>query len=191
MPDADRFRIVYAASTREAAIGESIARFRLSLAPTLELRSMDAATVPKVATGTVSTSWRSSRQMGEASIDGVLRFVDISAHRTLTYLRSALADVAFDLGIVDVDLSAVTGPQRQFTRACALHLYDLRSDVGEPRFAGIRYPSRLSASWECWAIYADRLRSVETLPRPISADDPDLRAAAAHLGLSVEGASTA
>jgi len=156
------------------------------LAPISELRSIDPAALPAFATGTISATWLSGRQTGEAELDGSLRFVDISAHRTLTYLRAALAPLARELEIEDIDLSAVTGPQRRFTRACALHLHDLRSADGEPLYAGIRYPSRLAASWECWAIYAERLRGVQTLPRPIPPDDPDLLAAATHLGLTVE-----
>lgn len=187
-PEAERFRIVYVASSRETALDESIAQFRPSLRTFAELGPIDPTVMPRLAVGIVSSDWRSTRQMGEAELDGTLRFVDIAAHRTLTYLRAALASVASALGIDDIDLSAVTGPQRRFTQACALHLYALRASDGEPLYAGIRYPSRLAASWECWAIYADRLRGVQTLPRPILSDDLDLIAAAAHLGLTVEDA---
>jgi len=120
--------------------------------------------------------------------DGTLggRFADIAQHRTLTFLRSDLAPLARELEIEDIDLSTVAGPRRRFTQTCALLLYEMRTAEGTPRFAGIRYTSRLSASWECWAIFADRLEGVESLPRPILAVDPDLRAAARHLGLAVE-----
>lgn len=182
--DDGRFRIVYVASTREAAFGELLAPLRPALT------SIDPPGPSTLEFGTVSREWRESRQIGQAHLDPGLSFVDIAEHRTLTYLRSALAPVARELGIEDFDLSAVTGPQRGFTRACARHLYAMRSADGNRRFAGIRYPSRLAASWECWAIFADRLRGVQTLPRLILGDDPDLLTAAAHLGLVVEASAS-
>lgn len=188
-PGTDHFRTVYAASTREAARGESIAQFRPSLAPVAAVRVIDLGVPPELATGIVTTEWRRTRRMGQTEIDGAPRFVDISADRTLTHLRSALASVASALGLVDIDLSAVAGSQRSFTQACARYVYEAGPGDGSPGFAGIRYPSRLHAAWECRAIFSDRLRHVPALPHAIAADDDDLRTAASHLGLSVEGAN--
>ena len=84
--------------------------------------------------------------MGKSELDPSLRYVDISAHRTMTYPRSELASTAHALGIDDIDLSSVTGPQRRFTRVYAHRLYELQSGGGEPRLADIHYPSRLNVS---------------------------------------------
>ena len=122
--------------------------------------------------------------MGHAVLDPNLVFADLGAASTLAHLRSVpgLARLA------DIDLSAVTGPQRAFTQACARHLHEFDDDTGM-RFAGIRYRSRLGDGPDrvCWAVFDDRLRFADPSDaEDIAADDPDLLAVARLYHLVVE-----
>jgi hypothetical protein len=116
-----------------------------------------------------------------------LPFVDIAAAATLAVLRPALAAVALEVGLPDVDLSAVTGPARLVTQEAARYIYEQHDTAGAPRYAGVRYLSRLNLEWECWAVFVDRLRHrVVRSGEVIRADDPGLYEAAALLGLGIE-----
>jgi len=173
-PD-ERFRMLYFATTSAGAFGETIARRR----PNLE--SLTRAGVTAVPRPVVSASWRQVRRLGVTVLMTPLPFVDIAAAATLTALRPALAPVALvalELGLSDVDLSAVTGPGRLLTQEAARYIYEQRDIAGAPRYAGVRYLSRLNPDWDCWAV----LRS----GTEIRADDPGLYEASALLALGVE-----
>jgi hypothetical protein len=111
--------------------------------------------------------------------------VDIGNAQTLQVLRPLLAPIAAAIGLPDMDLSAVTDPARILTQEAARYVYEQHDRAGQPRFAGIRYTSRLDRAWECWAVFGDRLhhrvRRVDAIP----ATDAALRAAAKVLGLKV------
>lgn len=197
-PLEERFRTISCATQRAAAFGETIARFRPSLALLAQLAELEggpgsfdptALGITAVAgqtAGTVPAEWWARRQVAATRLAPDLRFVDIAAAEALTHLRRALAPIADRLGIADIDLAAVTGPQRAFTQACARYLHEQRDELGAPRFAGIRYGSRLHRGWECWAVFADRLRHQPEPPTRVEPGDPDLREAARVLGLVVE-----
>ena len=51
-----------------------------------------------------------------------------------------------DLGLTDLDLSGVLGPQRRLTQALARWAY-------EHGYAGIAYPSRFDDALSLWAIF--------------------------------------
>lgn len=57
---------------------------------------------------------------------------------------------------------------------------------GRPLYAGLRYVSRLKREWECWAIFADRVRCRPLRVDPIAADDLHLHEAARILNLAIE-----
>jgi hypothetical protein len=68
----------------------------------------------------------------------------------------------------DLDVAAVRGPDRRVTRLISDWTY-LARDGGKPRYAGIRYESRLRSGWECWAVFDDedlQLEVLEVLPIP-------------------------
>lgn len=69
---------------------------------------------------------------------------------------------------------------RAITSAASRALYEVA-----PGATGWRYPSRLDASEECWALYADRVRVSYDPPQPLNRADPlhraAVRAAAAYL----------
>lgn len=197
-PEQD-FRIVYCASKRAGAFGESLARYRHSLTLLARLQtvadseeSFDDATAELVAAsdeqrGVVPFDWRFTRQLGSTLLDPALIFADITEAETLSYLRAAIAPIAVRLHLSDFDLSTVLGPKRGITQACARHIRDLRDAAGGSRFAGIRYPSRLNQDWICWAVFEDRLKhTLQNIETPISIDDAGFREAARVLDLSVE-----
>jgi hypothetical protein len=179
VPPSRRFQTLYLAGSPAGAFAEVISRFR----PDLQVRS--AVRDTRAAAGTVPAEWRAVRRLGMTYIDASAVFVDIGDARTLAVLRRVLAPTALRLAIPDIDLSAVTGPARQLTQEAARYLYEQRTSAGRPRFAGIRYTSRLDRSWECWAIFADRMSHRVARVDPIEANDPGLLEAARILGLRV------
>ncbi len=180
VPPDGRFRMLYVDTTSAGAFGETIARRR----PNLE--SLARAGVTAVPRPVVSASWRQMRRLGVTVLTMSLPFVDITAAATLTALRPALAAVALEAGLSDVDLSAETRPGRLLTEA-ARYIYEQRDIAGAPRYAGVRYLSRLNPDWECWAVFVDRLRHrVVRSGAEIRADDPGLYEASALLALGVE-----
>lgn len=163
-----RFQVIYCASERIGAFGECLARFRRSVS-TLALMAeidddeesledaLDGLIDPSDrARGVVPLDWRLVRQVGVTQIHPSLQFADIMHPGSLSHVRVALAPVAAQLGLPDVDLSVVLGPNRTMTQHCARYVYQQSDDHGLPRFSGIRYVSRHNTEWECWAIFADR-----------------------------------
>ena len=107
----------------------------------------------------------------------------------MQHLRTALAPLVKRLGVADIDLSSVTGPQRRLTQEIARHIHDQRDRNGRARYAGIRYLSRLDAKWECWAVFDDCIRHVDgcpNFPTSVPADDADLIQVARQFNLTVE-----
>ena len=147
---------------------------------------------------TVSRAWRRRRQITQALLGERSTFINVSHPATLTFLRvhflaSLDAQTRQLLKLDDFDLSDVMSRNRTLTQHLARYLHELPresfSELGPgEEIAGIRYLSRHSPEWECWALFADRIEGKLEIgeSRPISADDPDLLAVARHFGLSVE-----
>lgn len=199
LPD-QRFRAIYCATQRAATFGETVARFRVSLPLLSALQEIDdhepigeslrgAVDPDEPGHGLLPADWRMRRRIGHTVLDPSLRFVDLSDVGTMQHLRTGLAPLADRLGIIDVDLSSVTSQQRRFTQGIARYIYDQVDEIGHPRFAGIRYPSRLNPEWECWAIFDDRIRHLPgwpNIPSSFFPDDPDLQEVARLFGLTIE-----
>ena len=197
--EAECFRVIYCATTPIACFGELLAAFRPSLSLFANLRTdvNDEETVEESlgelirsgdpGWGVFPVGWAESRRLDRTSLLPELVFVDIASTETQTYLRPYMARLCLELGLDDLDLSTVSGPQRRLTQACARHFHGQLDELGVPRFAGIRYLSRHSADWECWAIFSDRLRHLaggQYSTQRIDRDDSDLSQAAA-LGLAL------
>lgn len=187
-PPEERFRVIYCATQRAGAFGETIARFRPSLSLLADLARIedDQPLDPQLQRGAVPRDWRERRRLGKTVLSPELNFVDSEAAETLQHLRLALASTARSLGLADFDISAVTGPHRALTQQMAAYLYERADDLARPLFAGIRYVSRLNPRWECWAIFADRLRHTAEIPEQIQPDDAGLVEAARLFGLDIE-----
>lgn len=194
-----RFSVVYCASERAGAFGETIADFRRSIALLEMLAAVEddepvdealfGLLVPgHPERGVVPADWRFKRQIGCTVLSPHLRFVDILAPESMTHLRLHLGSLARRSGFGDVDSSTIlSATPRSWTQAAARYVYEVQDDVGEPAFAGIRYRSRLNLSWTCWAIFRDRMIDEPGTPQTsIDPKDPDLLEAARSLGLCIE-----
>lgn len=198
--DDERFRVVYAATTAMGAFGETIAHMRGIPGAQRRLNAIVDDFAPDSiggvstfkAASVVSRDWRADRQIRTTVLARHLRFADLWDAASLNYLREAMAPLLLALGLSDLDLGAMSGAtpeSRQFTRACARHVYDLTDQQGRPAFAGIRYRSRGGDQWECWAVYSDRLvHALGSSPSScgISESEPGLMAAAQVFGLRIE-----
>ncbi len=184
LPEAQRFRVLYVATESAAAFGETLAPLR----PDLTLLSNAGAMPAGSRTGrpVIPASWRLGRRLGATTFGSSLPFVDLAAAETTQRIRADLAAIALGLGLNDVDLSTVTGPQRIFTQEIARYVYDQGQTTGAPRYAGLRYLSRLNPSWECWAIFSDRLSHNVVQVTTIPANHPGLYEAARILELAIE-----
>lgn len=198
------FRCIYCGSSAEAAFGETMARFRVS---TSHLAKIKAAVVdaedledifgteidfaePSVPRGIITAEWRSRRKLARTTLDPSLRFANVADQESLEYFRYVLPDKAAECGVDDIDFSTILNKEhRQFTQACARHIYDLRDALERPRFAGVRYMSRQNAlEWECWALFDDRIDGKHTpaLPESIMPDHPALQRIAQVFTISIE-----
>jgi hypothetical protein len=190
IPREHRFRVVYCSTSAEGAFGETIARFRPApaLIAGLEEIEDDEPVDPALFGGIVPADWRMTRRLGMTRLDRSMRFLDLVAPDTVHALRRTpqIAQLAANLGLPDIDYSAVNGPNRTFTQALSRFVYESSDAQGNPLFGGIRYTSRLNPQWECWAIYLDRMVHTPDLPTAIHADNRALLKAAALLGLTVE-----
>jgi hypothetical protein len=184
----DRFRAIYCATQRAAAFGETTARFRKDPALLEGLRGVENALPDNLEAeaGVITADWRSKRSVGVATLDTGLQCVDFVAIETMQHLRPKLLRLARQLGFDDVDLSSFTGAKRPLTQAAAALIFEETDDWGNPRFAGIRYISRLNPNWECWAFFDARIR-IETIEvQDILAHDTDLQAVASLFGLTIQ-----
>lgn len=69
----------------------------------------------------------------------------------------------------------------------ARYVYEQMDRDGRPRFAGIRYLSRLGSNQECGEIFDTRLTTRgRVMELDILPDDPDLMAVARTFGLTIE-----
>ncbi len=182
LPPYERYRILYLASQPEGAFGETVAQFR----PSVKTLGQYGGRLPFGVRPAIPRDWRVTRRLGSAVLFMTLTVVDLDAAETVQALRPLLAPVADRLHLPDIDLSAITGPARTLTQAAALHLYQQRDAEGRPLYAGLRYVSRLKWEWECWALFADRVRYRPLRVDSIAADDPHLYEAARLLNLAIE-----
>ncbi len=183
------FRVVYCASSRVGAFGETIARFRKSLRLLSNLREIEDEEPfdLELEGGLLPEEWRLNRRIGASRLGGSLRFADIEDPRAATLLRRDMAPLLTELGLNDLDFSDLMGRDRRVTQNAARCVYEAMDEVNAPVFDGIRYVSRLNRGWELWAVFADRMvHEPEDLYQTISREDPDLRNAAEVLGIEVE-----
>lgn len=188
-PEPDLFRVIYCASSRAGAFGETIARFRKSLRLLSQLADIedDEPFDPELEGGSLPEEWRLNRRIGATSLNGSLRFADLEDPRAATLLRREMAPLLAQLGLDDLDFSDLIGRERRVTQNAARCIYEAADETGAPVFDGIRYVSRLNPGWELWAVFADRMNhEPEELYQTIRRDDPDLRNAADTLDIEVE-----
>lgn len=188
-PEPGLFRVIYCASSRTGAFGETIARFRKSLSLLSRLREIedDEPLDPELEGGWLPEEWRLNRRIGATRLDESLRFADLESPRAATLLRGEMAPLLTELGLDDLDFSDLIGRERRVTQNAARRIYKATDETGVPDFAGIRYASRLNPGWELWAIFTDRMvHEPAALYQRISREDPDLLKAAEILDIEIE-----
>jgi hypothetical protein len=177
--------VLYCASTLEGCFAETLARFR----PKLELAALVAdewTAAGHLRPGSVPAGWRHRRTAVEVALDPGYRFLDVDDLDTHQFLRGELALGLAALGYDDLDLGLIRGPDRRVTRLVADWAYQQMADGADDlyRFAGVRYVSRLSNDWVCWALFPGvELEQRQALP--VEREMPPLVAVAERFGLRV------
>ena len=169
------YRVLYFASTLDGCYGETLARFRPD-PQMLALVEEEWADLGFMRVGDVPADWRQRRIAVHVTFpaedrfaDGV-QFLDVESLETRETLREELAPFLAFYGYKDLDVPTVRGADRRITRWIGQWAYDQTTDDGMPRFAGVRYLSRLSSDWECWAVFDD-VPIAEMNRRPILPSD--------------------
>lgn len=99
-------------------------------------------------------------------------------------LSVELADELARLGFKELDRGLMMGPDRRITRNAAQACRMVAA--GSSSVGGIRYESRLSDEWECWAVWQPfALDEGAQRVQPVDPGDPALRAAAGKLRMSI------
>lgn len=183
----ERFRVIYCASRKAGAFGETLSRFRKSpslIAALREIEDDEAEDLEEdLQGGFVPTDWRLERSIGSAALSEQ-SFADVFHPESLDTLRSALAPLLEDFGLEELDLSTITSSHRRITQEASRYIHDLGGP--ESSFAGIRYVSRLNPEWELWALFDDRADLEEIEPyEPIKDDDPSLQEVATMFKLNI------
>ena len=96
VPEGERYRVVYCATERAGAFGETIARFRPSVGLLAGLAQVEDEEPfdPELEGGVVPEEWRLSRRVGSTRLASEQPFVDLAAPETMRVLRKELAAVA-------------------------------------------------------------------------------------------------
>lgn len=177
------YSVLYFATKQEGCFGETLVRMRPNPALVELVRRdwdeqgfMDPAAVP--------ADWRTRRLAVRVSPQKSARFLDVEHPATHRFLERELAPLLALWDISELDVSVIRGADRRITRWISFWAWQAMTPTGRPRFAGIRYVSRLNSDWECWALF-DRARLEELEREPIHKSNSALRAVAKHFDLTV------
>ncbi|QYG95846.1 RES domain-containing protein (plasmid) [Iamia sp. SCSIO 61187] len=168
--------VVYAATTRETAMLESTAHFRLDslLAPYvdswIELGHMPPEAVP--------AGWRHKRTWARWDPPPGLQFLDIANSQTVAWLNEHARAVLATRNIGTLTVAHVTGEDRVLTRLLSAWFHNTSAG----RLAGICFPSKHGTNLQCWAIY-DHAAPDFIAAHPILKSDPEISTAEALFGL--------
>ena len=176
--------VLYFGTDLETCFGETLARFRPSLR-VLSVIASEWRELGFMSPGTVAADWRQRRSGVHVRLPATAGFLDVESPVTHQFLRNQLALGLSALGLDDLDVAAVRGPDRRVTRLIADWTY-MAENQGQPRYAGIRYESRLRTGWECWALFDDEDLELEVLQTlPLTVDMPALQEVARMFELRV------
>jgi hypothetical protein len=178
------YRVWYFATSLEGCFGETLSRFR----PDPGLSAI-ADEEGFMALGEVPADWRHRRlavRVVPTPSDALpaIRLLDVESAETRAVLRGELGELLAFHGYSDLDVPTVRGGDRRITRWIGRWAYEQRDANDRMKFAGIRYLSRLSSEWECWALF-ENVALDEQERRPIPRDDESLLRIAELYGLTV------
>lgn len=177
------YNVLYFATDLRGCFGETLVRMRpdprMVALVTDEWREsgfMDPAAVP--------ADWRTRRLAVRTRVSRPNLFLDVESCETHRVLERELAQLLVVLGTAEIDVASVRGPDRRLTRWISQWTWSQTTPSGRPRYAGIRYLSRINSDWECWAVF-DRARLQEVHRESIFRTDASLLAVANHFDLIV------
>lgn len=177
------YSVLYFGSSLEACYGEVLARFRPDLELVAAIRE-DWEERGFMPPGAVPADWRQRRIAVRVDLETDMRFLDVESLEARELLRRELAPMLAFWGHEDLDVSVVRGKDRRVTRYISQWAYDRRDEDGEPVYGGVRYLSRLSSEWECWAVFPDvPIRERERIT--IGHGDEALQRVAKRYGLTI------
>lgn len=165
------FRVWYFATELEGCYGETLAALRPDPVVLAAIDGEDDCFFPL---GEIAADWRQRRIAVRASFPEKRPFLDVEAVSTRAILRDQLPWLLAELGLDDIDVSAIRSKDRRLTRWIAQWTWHQRHETGPPPFAGIRFCSRLNTEWECWAVFEDVLPT-ERERKSILPQDPALQ----------------
>ena len=168
------YGVPYLGTDLETCFGETLARFRPSL-EMLALVEDEWQALGFMAVGSVAADWRQRRTVVHVRLPCGLLFVDVESPVTHQFLRRELALGLSSVGLSDLDVSAVRGPDRRVTQMISEWAY-MASTREDPTYCGARYESRIRSGWECWALFDDEELEIDVLEtRPITPDMAQLQ----------------
>ncbi len=183
-PQSYDYGVLYFGTTLQACFAETLARFRPNI-KLLALVEDEWRRAGFMAGGAVPADWRQRRTAVQVRLPKGAVFVDVESAVSHQFLRAELAAGLAALGVEDLDVATVRGPDRRVTQMISEWAYMARAG-DEPRYAGTRYLSRLGSQWECWAVFEDDERDFEVIERlPINKDMSELQEVAEIFGLTV------
>lgn len=186
VPSGNRFDVVggqvlYAGSSLDACFGETLGRMRPSPALVSNIGSHDEG---QMNAGTLPQAWRDDRVIANIDCIDPRPFVDVDQISTLQHVSVALAAELRQLGYSEVlDQATIRGRDRKLTRLISRWAYTATED-GEFIYSGIKYSSRISDQWVCWAIFHGT-EVVSRDERAIAKDEQSLLRIAHEFDLTV------
>ena len=129
------YGVLYFGSDLETCLGEVLARFRPSV-PMLALVEQEWLNSGFMAVGTVNADWRQRRTAIHVKVPPDLQFLDVESPITHQFLRTEVAPGLVSLGVSDLDVSTVRGPDRRVTQMISQWAY-MASEGENPIYAGI------------------------------------------------------
>lgn len=181
------YRVLYAATEREGAYIETLARFWPDPSIVTALRTIDAGPdEPTPTVGVVPHAWFAPRIMGTAMLEG--SFVDLGAAETLGSLHRGMQAQLVHHGITELDGAAIrTSAPRRFTQEISRFVYEAAASGPGRRWDGVAYLSRLGDDLQSWACFEPNQPASHHL-EDLRTDDPALHVAVDVLGLTLEPA---
>lgn len=158
---------VYSATSRRGALAEVLASLKPRTSQILELAreafgDVDEGDDPitcewdelgHMKPGHIARVWRAERrliQLHHRTPPAVGPYVHIERHESIAAMGESCAALLAGLGVEELDVSELRGNDRELTCSLAEWISAQYLDDGTVPI-GIRYASRHSSDWECWA----------------------------------------
>lgn len=165
------YSVLYFGTVLQACFGETLSRFRPNPRLTELGIDEDWKNLGYMRVGQVPAEWRTRRTAIRCALPEVI-FLDIESPDTLAVLQKELGPALAMMGVDELDVAVARGPDRRVTRLISQWAWQQETLGGDPRFGGLRYLSRLSTDWECWAVFDD-VEIEELERRPILPSMPE------------------